>query len=121
MTRDRVKEILPIMQAFAEGKVIQCRNKEAIDFRWRDIDTPSWIDNLVYRIKPEPHYIPFTYEDHKLFKDKWIKHKKYNNTLNRVVRIGNSVIYTPDYPVSYETLLSDYVFEDGTPCGKLVE
>lgn len=124
MTRDRVKELLPIMQAFAEGKVIQCRNKEAIDFRWRDIDTPSWIDNLVYRIKPEPHYMPFTYEDHKLFKDKWITCRD-SKVLKHIVCVYKESVAiinnTMPYSFSYESLLRDYNFEDGTPCGKLVE
>ena len=124
MTRDRVKGLLPIMQAFAEGKVLQYCNKEALRFCWMDTDTLVCGDHYVYRIKPEPHYIPFTYEDHKLFKDKWITCRD-SKVLKRIVCVYKESVAiinnTMPYSFSYETLLSDYVFEDGTPCGKLVE
>ena len=46
MTREEAKELLPIIQAFAEGKTIQ--------FRERDIEEPSF-DGCIneYRIKPK--------------------------------------------------------------------
>ena len=59
MTRERVKELLPVMQAFAEGKPIQYK---AIDTgRWCDWNYDvgsdcSFSDNVEYRIKPEENY-----------------------------------------------------------------
>ena len=62
MTREQTKELLPIMQAFAEGKTIQY---------YYTTPTPHWEDVLPnqtvdfnsdaskYRIKPEPKYRPF--------------------------------------------------------------
>ena len=58
VTREEAKELLPIIKAFAEGKVIQCKN--CITNEWRDFDEPAFNglpDN--YRIKPEPQYRPF--------------------------------------------------------------
>ena len=58
MTREEAKELLPIIQAFAEGKVIQF--KSSITNEWRDFNEPAFNglpDN--YRIKPEPKYRPF--------------------------------------------------------------
>lgn len=52
MTREQAKELLPIIQAFAEGKTIQC--KSSIRDEWRDFEEPVFNgspDN--YRIKPE--------------------------------------------------------------------
>lgn len=60
MTREQAKELLPIIQAYAEGKDIQWRNHCK---NWIDIDER---DGLItefplsaYRIKPELKYRPF--------------------------------------------------------------
>ena len=56
MTRKEAKEMLPIIQAWADGKIIQVREKG----RWVEL----CIDDFTrspdrYRIKPEPKYRPF--------------------------------------------------------------
>ena len=56
MTREEVKELLPIMQAFAEGKTIEYRG---LGGEWKAAHTPTWSSHLFYRIKPEPKYRPF--------------------------------------------------------------
>ena len=56
MNRERAKELLPIIQAFAEGKEIQVYNK--IKGEWFDSsDIPSFSCGIDYRIKPEPKYV----------------------------------------------------------------
>ncbi len=50
MNRERAKELLPIIQAFAEGKEIE-RYREARN-SWEKISDPDWVD-INYRIKPE--------------------------------------------------------------------
>lgn len=70
MTREEVKQLLLILVAFAEGKVIECRTKpSALRKGWRDIN--DWVEieditywnNIEYRIKPdskaEAKYRPF--------------------------------------------------------------
>ena len=59
MTREEIKERLPIMRAFAEGKTIQVRINN--DSSWTDLlDDKLEISNLYeYRIKPGPKYRPF--------------------------------------------------------------
>lgn len=70
MNRNQAKEFYPILQAFAEGRVIECRTKpSALSKSWRDMndwtkmkDITYW-SNIEYRIKPdskpEPKYRPF--------------------------------------------------------------
>lgn len=58
MTRKEAKQLLPIIQAFAEGKTIEVR-----------VGNDSWVktdevyggrnNDYDYRIKPEPKYRPF--------------------------------------------------------------
>ena len=53
MTRERAKELAPIIAAYGEGKMIQIYSK-ARDC-WVDIDEePRWVDACSYRIAPEP-------------------------------------------------------------------
>ena len=58
MNRNRARELLPIIQAFAEGKDIECREMGLVDQKWvGDISSSpdfGWYDHLEYRIKPEP-------------------------------------------------------------------
>lgn len=57
MTREDAKELLPIIQAYAEGKVIQM--KDSGDGGWYDMTGLIKFDGLpdIYRIKPfENHH-----------------------------------------------------------------
>ena len=62
MNRNQAKELLPFIQAFAEGRPIQYRMKDIKSAKWNDIDknyhefSPH---SFQYRIKPELKYRPF--------------------------------------------------------------
>ena len=90
MNRERAKELLPIIHAFAEGKTVQFKNSfedwidcDNIMFNWPPKD---------YRIKPEPKYRPFKdaeecwqeMQKHEPFG--WVKDKErgYKVTITRV-------------------------------------
>ena len=59
MNRKEAKELMPIIQAFAEGKAIESRCIKGDKSLWYDDEDPSFDDDLEYRIKPEPTYRPF--------------------------------------------------------------
>lgn len=71
MDRNQAKELLPIIQAFAEGKVIECRRKPTADNNgvtkdgwfefndWTEMKELEYWVNVDYRIKPEPKFRPF--------------------------------------------------------------
>lgn len=59
MNRNQAKEMLPIIQAYAEGKVIESRCIKGDKSLWYDDEDPSFDDDFEYRIKPEPKYKPF--------------------------------------------------------------
>jgi hypothetical protein len=56
MTRENAKLLLPIIQAFAEGKTVQLSNKGCLDTYWEDLnaDESFCFPADRYRIKPEP-------------------------------------------------------------------
>lgn len=59
MDRKQVKEILPILVAFAEGKAIESRCVKGDKSLWYDDEAPSFDDDFEYRVKPESKYRPF--------------------------------------------------------------
>lgn len=104
------------MQAFVEGKEIEIYDKYTAkwtpainpDFNWKGCD---------YRIKEEPEkteYIPFSFEDAEQLVGKVVKSKD-ENWIELLTFFGED--YTSN--ITYEALLKDYTFLDGSPCGKL--
>lgn len=59
MTRDEAKKLLPIIQAYADGKVVQAFS--SILNKWIDIENPAFRDSE-WRIKPEPMEVWLTFD-----------------------------------------------------------
>lgn len=51
MKRDEAKKLLPVIQAFAEGKVVQMKDSKG---SWIHNPSPTFSPVYEYRIKPEP-------------------------------------------------------------------
>lgn len=111
MTREQAKAILPIMQAFAEGKAVEYLNDEK---RWVECGNLSfWDDPKYYRIKSEPKYRPFTSRDECW--NEMLKHQPFGWLINRDDQYINplSIGDGKDF-VNWFNL---YTFADGTPFG----
>ena len=124
-----MKELLPIMQAWAEGKIIQFRKKGTVE--WVDLYEDDFRVSSAYhyRIKPEPKYRPFKTQEecwqemHKHPDFGWIKGKvtgEYKQVI-RVFGCKTELIFNISYnsPADYspEMMFSSYTFTDGTPFG----
>ena len=124
MTREEAKELLPIMQAFAEGKTIQLLDGG----KWFDVyETDFHESTYKYRIKPEPKYRPFKTKEecwnemHKHPDFGWLKNKKNGD----FALIGNVcqdkevlIIWALNHETNYASdLFNDWVFADETPFG----
>ena len=125
MTREEVKKMLPIMQAYAEGKNIQFLS----DGEWHDInqsDFTCYPDK--YRIKPEPKYRPFKNKEecwNEMMEHQpsgWVVDKFYNFCHIGSVYSGKKEtygvrFYKDDANYDYEYMLKEYKFADGAPFG----
>lgn len=63
MNREEAKQLLSIIQAFAEGKTVQWFCPKLPGDTWEDIEEPDFDTScgaLKYRIKPEPKLRPWT-------------------------------------------------------------
>ena len=121
MTREEAKQLLPIIQAFAEGKAIQ----QTDGYDWYDLDYPDFMANgSSYRIKPETKYRPFKNADecwqemqkHQPFG--WLKDKN-DGHLTLITVVDNDKMMTLNGRVGWDflSMMNNYVFADGTPFG----
>ena len=139
MNREKAKVLLPIIQAFIEGKQIQ----------WLKPDSDEWIDvvggdnvdfedltefNVAYRIKPEPKYRPFKnaeecwneMQKHQPFG--WLKDKNKDSVLMNIQALFDEMLTITDGVYfrginlingwhGFEEAVKEYTFADGTPFG----
>ena len=126
MTREEVKEMLPVLQAFAEGKTIESRCIKGDKSLWYDDEDPSFDNDFEYRLKPEPKYRPFKdaeecwaeMQKHQPFG--WLKSKKdgyysFITMLNYRFRLNGYDGWR------FDDVINKFTFADGTPFGVKVE
>lgn len=128
MDRNQAKEFYPILQAYAEGKVIECRTKPSaiegtdVPNEWQEMKVIEFWGNIEYRIKPEPKFRPFNNKE-ECWKEMlrhnplgWFKDKKAKEffTLNCISDKDPKI-------ETYKYLFNDCVFMDGSICGVIVE
>ena len=128
MTREEVKEILPILQAYANGKTILYDDcSEGIT----DLAIGNFERNAkYYHIKPESTYRPFASAQECIEEMKkhepfgWVK-EKYGGECAAIQGVSCSgdkdFIKYEDSWVTPNSIFQDVIFPDGTPFGVKVE
>ena len=129
MNRKEAAELLPIIQAYAEGKAIESRCIKGDTSLWYDDEDPIFDNDLEYRIKPEPKYRPFAdaeecwkeMQKHQPFG--WVKDKKDGHyALITSFLTNEKEVYMDDISgLSLYTSINYYTFADGTPFGIKVD
>ena len=126
MTREESKAFYPILQAFAEGKVIESRCIKGDKSLWYDDEDPSFDDDLEYRIKPEPTYRPF--KDAEECWKEMLKHKPFGwvkSTLFKdfalVKRVTTLYVEINRDIIDYKDALEKFTFADDNNFGVKVE
>lgn len=126
-----MKKLLPIMQAWVDGKTIQVWTNDT----WIDEEYPSFFEELSqFRIKPEPKYRPF--ESLEECWQEMLKHqpfgwlmekvnKKEMVHIGRIYDIPNNAFITlsidEGHNYSSGHFFRTYTFADGTPFGIKLE
>ena len=133
MTREESKAFYPILQAFAEGKVIECRTKpSALSKSWQDMN--EWTEmkeiefwnNTEYRVKPKPKYRPFKdaeecwqeMKKHQPFG--WVKSTLFKD-FDLVQRVTTLYVEINRDIIDYKDALDKFTFADDTNFGVKVE
>lgn len=133
MTREEAKELLPTIQAFAEGKEIEFRSK-GFDEEWRKVNEIPGLSysSFDYRVKSEPKYRPFKDADEcwqEMLKHQpfgWIKKTCGHCNFLHIMELYSTgiVINMVDNFGFFKNLLETYglafaeiTFADGAPFG----
>ena len=127
MNRNQAKELMLIIQAFAEGKTIQYYDSLIDIADWEDCENPNF-ENLTYkfRIKPEPTYRPFKdakecwqeMQKHQPFG--WVKSTLFKD-LDLVKRVTTLYVEINRDIIDYKDALDKFTFADDTNFGVKVE
>ena len=127
MNRKEAKELMPIIQAFAEGKTIQYYDSLIDIADWEDCENPNF-ENLTYkfRIKPETTYRPF--KDAEECWQEMLKHKPFGwvkSTLFKdfalVKRVTTLYVEINRDIIDYKDALEKFTFADDNNFGVKVE
>ena len=132
MDRNQAKEFYPIMQAFAEGKIIETRRKPSavkgtyIPNDWTEMKEIEFWNNTEYRVKPEPTYRPFKngeecwqeMQKHQPFG--WVKSTLFKD-LDLVQRVTTLYVEINREIIDYKDAFDKFTFADGTNFGVKVE
>ena len=128
MNRNQAKALLPIIQAFAEGKAIESRCIKGDTSLWYDDEDPSFDDDFEYRIKTEQKYRPFANAEEcwvemcKHHPFGWVKTKQGTHRLIVLIDEERLMAGAQNIEWSYRTLFNEkFTFVDGTPFGVKVE
>ena len=134
MNRKEAKEFYPFLQAFAEGRVIECRTKPSavkgtyIPNDWTEMKEIEFWNNTEYRVKPEQKYRPFRdakecweeMQKHQPFG--WVKLKDTESGYYMLKGIASQVVIGfNETPFSYKKVFEDYTFGDELTFGIKVE
>ena len=128
MDRNQAKEFYPILQAYAEGKVIESRTKPStvkgtdIPNDWTEMKEIEFWNNTEYRVKPEPTYRPFKngeecwqeMQKHQPFG--WVKSTLFKD-LALVKRVTTLYVEINREIIDYKDALEKFTFADGTNFG----
>ena len=111
--------MLPIIQAWADGKIIQVREKG----RWVELCIDDFTRSPdMYRIKPEPKYRPFKTQEecwNEMLKHQpfgWVKEIS-SEMLYLINGMSNESIVIMEDINSFKEAMNFYEFKDGTPFG----
>ena len=118
MNRKEAKEFYPFLQAFAEGRVIECRTKPSavkgtyIPNDWTEMKEIEFWNNTEYRVKPEPKFRPF-----KNAEECWQEMQKHQP----FGWVKTDSVYEPILHVNecddFNATFKYSTFADGTPFG----
>lgn len=127
MNRKEAEELLPIIKAFSEGRIIEFSSITDVSKAWREVtDFPiGMIKNFKFRIKPEPKYRPF--KDAEECWAEMLEHQPFGwvKTKDKGIRLCMSGLNQKSAFTQvgheYDEAFDEFIFADGLPFGVKVE
>lgn len=123
MTREEAEVLLPIIQAYAEGKAIESRCIKGDKSLWYDDEDPSFDNDFEYRLKSEPRYRPFRnaeecweeMQKHQSFG--WVNYNGYRANIAAVMSSAITFVNNKGYTLFFQQAFEECTFIDKQPFG----
>lgn len=135
MDRNQAKEFYPILQAFAEGKVIETKTDPNVVGKgledlndWTEMKEIEYWNNIEYRIKPEVKFRPFANAEEcweEMMKHQpfgWIKSKEDGSrSLITLIISEENIDINCIGGFNSDKIMKRFTFDDGAVFGILEE
>ena len=121
MTREEAKELLPIIQAWVEGKTLEYYNEDI--GKWQVVTKTVFINPNKYRIKPEPKYRPFKSQEecwNEMLKHQpfgWLRSKRIKDIYQLIIIRNHEIRIFADLPLRFSRAYRKYEVIEGSPFG----
>ena len=121
MIREEAKKLLPIIQAWVEGKTLEYYNEDI--GKWQVVTKTVFINPNKYRIKSEPKYRPFKNQEecwNEMLKHQplgWLRSKRIKDIYQLITIRNNEIRIFADLPLCFSRAYREYEFLDGSPFG----
>lgn len=127
MNRKEAEELLPIIKAFSEGRIIEFSSITDVSKAWREVTgfPIGMIKNFKFRIKPEPKYRPF--KDAEECWAEMLEHQPFGwvKTKDKGIRLCMSGLNQKSaftqVGYKYDEAFDEFIFADGLSFGVKVE
>ena len=113
MTREEAAKLLPILQAFAEGRQIEGIYK-GLKSPWMSIENLELNEGMEFRVKPEPTYRPFANAE-ECWKEMQ-KHQPFGWIISKEYKKRSCLSIVPEEE-EFRSFFKCYTFADGHPFG----
>lgn len=115
MDREQAKSMREAFNAFCDGKRVETMYSGI----WIEQETPTFNPEYQWRVKPQPKYRPWTFEEVPIGN---VVRTLSGNIVCMIERkstvaTGSESVYVEGRWITLGHLFLDYVFLDGTPCG----
>lgn len=125
MTFDEIKDLINNVKFDENGKATNLQYLAAHENQWcasnagiNSIMRFIFENGHIYRIMPEPEYVPYTKDDWREFLGQTFERKNKKNGI-LVFDCDEKRVFANAELIPYSQLLNDYTKLDGSPAGKL--
>ena len=118
LTPEQFESVKAFAWAVKNDSVKDTERLYSISRKWEQ-NKDAFYTNVNYRIKPQPKLVPFDFGDAEKLKGSWVKVKKGKVEgcwqINGITQLG---VRFASNGYTFQTLLDEYEFTNGSPCGK---
>lgn len=114
--KERTIDIVGVMSAYIDGKIIQCRPIESLqlDDKWYSIDNIGW-DWINYEYRIQPTKVSFSFDAivaNPKLADMWFRYKFFPNNIFCLTHFNKDSVIVGCMTKTYQEMNRDYEYSE---------